>query len=457
MAALKSSEVWVADDDSSIRWVINRSLRKAGFEVSQFEDAESLLDELEQRQPQVVITDINMPGQSGLKLLNKLQRRHKNLPCIVMTAHTDLESALESYEKGAFEYLPKPFDLDEMLRLVNRALGSKPSKSVTQLSNLDMFGEAPAMQQVFRMIGRMSKSQTSVLILGANGTGKSLLAKTIHDKSLRASAPFVVSNIAAVPEQMLEQELFGYEQELGVTQGLLEKANQGTLYLHDIADLSLELQARLLRVITEQCFYRNNGTELVTSNVRLIVGTGQDLVALIAQNKFRGDLYHHLNVIEIPLPTLAERSEDIALLSRKFLQQSAIELGVEAKQFSPTALRFLKQYHWPGNVRQLKNICRLVTVLAPSKLVEIEDLPDEIRTAENQTMLADWESLLAKHIARQLSNGDKQVLNELKDKFEAIALRAALDYTGGHRQQAAKALGWGRNTLTRKLKELNVD
>ena len=457
--------IWVVDDDSSIRWVLTRTLRSGGYQVVDFENAEAVLKALDKNVPDVLMTDIRMPGMSGLELSKIMHQQHAKIPCIIMTAHTDLDSAVASYETGAFEYLPKPFDLDDALRLVSRAVENQSGKEIIsddEVIDAEIIGEAPAMQEVFRAIGRLAKSNINVLICGQSGTGKELIANALHQNSPRLEQPFVAINIAAIPADLLETELFGHEKGSFTGAhaqriGRFEQAQGGTLFLDEIGEMSADLQTRLLRVLSEQRFYRVGGRDLVSVDVRVLAATNQDLEAQVTSGKFREDLYHRLNVIRIELPSLSERLEDVPLLARRFLKNSAQELEVEMKQLSDLALDKLMKYHWPGNVRQLENICRWITVMAPAKSVRIDDLPKEVRESVNQEQVKDWEISLAKLVRYKLDKGEHQVLGGLLKRFEAIMLRVALDHTGGHRQNAAKLLGWGRNTLTRKLKDLSID
>jgi len=457
--------VWIVDDDSSIRWVLARSLRTAGFEVVDFENAEAALRGLRKSQPQVLMTDIRMPGMSGLELAKAVRKRYVDLPCIIMTAHTDLESAVASYDSGAFEYLPKPFDLDDAVRLVKRALEKNYDVAAVEVENvaaLGIIGEAPAMQEVYRAIGRLAKSNINVMICGQSGTGKELVATALHKNSPREHQPYVAINIAAIPAELLESELFGHEKGAFTgaqeqRQGRFEQAHGGTLFLDEIGEMSADLQSRLLRVLSDQRFYRIGGKDLVSVDVRILAATNRDLEKQVANDEFREDLYHRLNVIRIDLPVLQERLEDVPLLAKKFLADSADELKVECKQLSAPALNKMMGYEWPGNVRQLENICRWITVMAPAQLVSVEDLPKEILLADGEPLVQNWEIVLAKLVRQKLSMGQQNVLDELMKRFEAVMLREALDYSGGHRQNAAKMLGWGRNTLTRKLKDLDIE
>ena len=458
-------KVWIVDDDSSIRWVLARALRAEGFEVSDFEDAESALSHLEKESPEVLMTDIRMPGMSGLELAKIMHQKHADIPVIIMTAHTDLDSALASYESGAFEYLPKPFDLDEAVRLAHRAVEPKGGEIIheEELSDeVELIGEAPAMQEVYRAIGRLAKSNINVMVCGQSGTGKELVANALHQHSPRASKPFVAINIAAIPAELLESELFGHEKgsftgAQAQRKGRFEQADGGTLFLDEIGEMSADLQTRLLRVLSDRRFYRVGGRDLVAVDVRVLAATNRDLEKQVEDGHFREDLYHRLNVIRIDLPSLRERAEDIPLLAKRFLRTSADELEVEMKVLSDHALAKMMVYDWPGNVRQLENICRWITVMAPAKSVSVEDLPKELLGASPELIHQDWEAALAKLVRQKLNLGQHDVLDDLLKRFEAVMLKEALDHSNGHRQNAAKLLGWGRNTLTRKLKDLDLD
>jgi len=461
-------KVWIVDDDSSMRWVLARALRTEGFNVTDFEDAEAVLDALQTDVPELLMTDIRMPGKSGLELAEHLHDKHADIPCIVMTAHTDLDSALASYESGAFEYLPKPFDLDEAVRLVHRAVEPRVTQ-VIEVEDLDkgveIIGEAPAMQEVFRAIGRLAKSNINVLICGQSGTGKELVANALHQHSPRSEKPFVAINIAAIPAELLESELFGHEKGAftgaqAQRQGRFEQANGGTLFLDEIGEMNADLQTRLLRVLSDRRFYRVGGRDLLSVDVRVLAATNRDLEEQVAQGRFREDLYHRLNVIRIDMPSLAERVDDIPLLAKRFLHNSAAELQVEMKVLSDEALKKMMTYTWPGNIRELENMCRWITVMAPATMVSVEDLPKELSTTnDNQShqTVQDWESALGTAVQKKLNMGQQDVLEDLLKRFEATLLTVALEYTDGHRQNAAKVLGWGRNTLTRKMKDLNLE
>lgn len=462
-------KVWIIDDDSSIRWVLARALRVAGYEVTDFEDAESALSALnsapEADQPEVLMTDIRMPGMSGLQLAEQLRDKHADIPVIIMTAHTDLDSALASYESGAFEYLPKPFDLDEAVRLVSRAVEPKGGQIAPEedlRGEVGIIGEAPAMQEVFRAIGRLAKSNINVMICGQSGTGKELVANALHHYSPRAQKPFIAINIAAIPGELLESELFGHEKGAftgaqAQRKGRFEQADGGTLFLDEIGEMSAELQTRLLRVLSDRRFYRVGGRDLLSVDVRVLAATNRELEKQVEQGLFREDLYHRLNVIRIDVPSLRDRVEDIPLLANRFLRNCAEELQVEMKALSDNALQRMMAYEWPGNVRQLENICRWITVMAPANTVSIDDLPKELSLVTPESVVSNWEAALSSEARQQLRFGQQNILEGLLKRFEAVMLKEALDYTEGHRQNAAKVLGWGRNTLTRKLKDLELD
>ncbi len=457
--------VWVIDDDRSIRWVLEKALTQADMAVKTFDSANEIADLLERSRPDVVISDIRMPGISGLELLKTIHTKAPEIPVIIITAHTDLESAVASYRGGAFEYLPKPFDVDEAVRLTRRAIEHRRRQKVETPVNEqtpEIIGSAASMQEVFRAIGRLSGSHLSVLINGESGTGKELVARALHNHSPRADKSFIAINIAAIPSELLESELFGHEKGAftGAThqrKGRFEQANEGTLFLDEIGDMPPALQTRLLRVLQDGKFYRVGGHEQVETNVRIIAATNQDLESRVKDGKFREDLFHRLNVIRIHLPPLRERREDIPALAGYFMKKSAAELGVETKQLAPQAEEYLSRLPWPGNVRQLENTCRWLTVMAPGQTVRIEDLPPELLAADNANARgADWEDQLKNTVERRLARGEDEIFKGISDSFERILIEAALKHAGGRKQDAAKKLGWGRNTLTRKLKDLDL-
>jgi two-component system nitrogen regulation response regulator GlnG len=436
-----------------------------------FENPQDLLLQLQSGQaPEVIISDIKMPQMDGMTLLNEVHATHPMMPVIIMTAHSDLDSAVNAYQKGAFEYLPKPFDIDEAVTLTQRALAHAREQSKTQQAPQDdpeteIIGEAPAMQEVFRAIGRLSRSSISVLINGQSGTGKELVAHALHRHSPRSSKPFIALNMAAIPADLVESELFGHEKGAftgaqNARQGRFEQADGGTLFLDEIGDMPLDVQTRLLRVLADGQFYRVGGHQSVAVDVRIIAATHQNLEKRVADGKFREDLFHRLNVIRVHLPSLSERREDIHLLARHFLRRAAKELDVEAKSLSKDAEKLMAQLPWPGNVRQLENVCRWLTVMASGQEVLPSDLPPEIHSDNSIEKPAaeagDWPDLLARWTDKQLRDGRYNILNDAMLTFEKIMLERALQHTHGHKQDAAKRLGWGRNTLTRKLKELGI-
>lgn len=460
-------DIWVIDDDQSIRWVLERALKKANLDVTLFASATNAMQALASDTPQVIITDIRMPGMDGLEFLEKVQSQHPELPVIVMTAHSDLDNAVHAYKGGAFEYLPKPFDVDEAVELTKRAC--QPSSELEATSTIqadsvpEIIGESQAMQNVFRAIGRLSRSSITVLINGETGTGKELVAHALHKHSQRNNKPFIALNMAAIPKDLLESELFGHEKGAftgaqAQRRGRFEQANGGTLFLDEIGDMPADLQTRLLRVLSDGEFYRVGGHEAVKADVRIIAATHQDLNSLVNQGKFREDLMHRLNVIRIHVPALRERREDIPILLNYFLSRVARELDVEAKQLEPQVVKFLSDLDWAGNVRQLENICRWLTVMASGKTVQLEDLPHELReTEESNSAGTNWQSLLANWAEHKLTDGDADLLQDALPQFESTLIEVAMRKTGGKRQRAAKLLGWGRNTLTRKIQELDID
>ena len=459
--------VWIIDDDRSIRWVLEKALEREKIVFKSFSSADEALAELKHDTPQIVISDIRMPGTSGLDLLQNLRERFPNLPVIIMTAYSDLESAVSSFQGGAFEYLPKPFDIDHALDLVLRALEQSQRKNLPAEEYTlapDILGQAPAMQEVFRAIGRLAHSQATVLITGESGTGKELVAHALHRHSPRSAQPFIAINTAAIPKDLLESELFGHERgaftgAATTRRGRFEQAEGGTLFLDEIGDMPPELQTRLLRVLSDGNYYRVGGQQPIKANVRIIAATHQNLEDRVKSNLFREDLFHRLNVIRLRLPPLRERREDIPLLAKYFLQKSARELNVEAKSISESALNYLSAQDIPGNVRQLENLCHWLTVMTPTQQVEIADLPQEWReTATTVTSSnRDWRHALKQQVTLALQRGDQNILDNLSQQFERTLISQALQHTGGRRIEAATLLGMGRNTLTRKIQELGLD
>lgn len=466
--------VWVIDDDKSIRWVLDKALQKAGYEVRSYPNAGGLLQEIgHSNPPDVIVTDIRMPGMDGIELLRRLQEQNPKLPVIVMTAHSDLESAVSAFHGGAFEYLPKPFDIDEAVSLVDRACAHSQRQSMEQENQRitaektpEIIGEAPAMQEVFRAIGRLARSNITVLINGESGTGKELVAQALHRHSPRAGKPYIALNMAAIPRDLLESELFGHERGAftgaqGRRVGRFEQADGGTLFLDEIGDMPAELQTRLLRVLAEGEFYPVGAHAPVKVDVRIIAATHQNLEELVTQGRFREDLFHRLNVIRIHIPALRERRQDIPLLLKHFLKEAGHELQVEPKSLRPEVLEFLSKLDWPGNVRQMENICRWLTVMTTGQEVHVDDLPPELlhpKTpgASGEAGGGDWSAQLRAWAEMRLRTGQVNIAKDAIDSAESILIETALEYTQGRRQDAAKLLGYGRNTLTRKIKELNL-
>ena len=461
--------VWIIDDDKSIRWVLEKALTRAGISYASFTNADDALNALYDTLPKVILSDIRMPGTDGLKFLATVKAEHPTLPVIVMTAHSDLDSAVAAFQGGAFEYLPKPFDVDQAVQLVERALGEAERDNAgpdAMDATPVMLGQAPAMQDVFRAIGRLSQSSVTVLITGESGSGKELVAHALHRHSTRGAKAFIAINTAAIPRDLLESELFGHERGsfTGATtqrRGRFEEAEGGTLFLDEIGDMPTELQTRLLRVLSDGFFYRVGGHQPIKANVRVIAATHQNLEDRVKQGLFREDLFHRLNVIRLRLPPLRERQEDVPLLARHFLFKSAQQLGVEPKRLSDGAMDVLKTYPFPGNVRQLENICHWLTVMAPGQTIEPGDLPPEMKetplSAPVGVVGGDWVSAL-EHLAEQrLKRGEVGIIDSLTHQFEAALIKTALAHTGGRRVEAAHLLGLGRNTLTRKIQELGID
>ena len=464
---IEMKPVWIIDDDRSIRWVLEKSLAREDIEFKSFATADDALRALSHDVPQVVVSDIRMPGSTGLDFLQTLHQRHPLIPVIIMTAYSDLESAVSAFQGGAYEYLPKPFDVNHAIELIRRALEQSLRKSAeTEQVELDadILGQAPAMQEVFRAIGRLSQSHATVLINGESGTGKELVAHALHRHSPRAGKPFIAINTAAIPKDLLESELFGDERGAftgadATRRGRFEQAEGGTLFLDEIGDMPADLQTRLLRVLSDGNYYRVGGHQPIKANVRIITATHQNLDERVKQGLFREDLFHRLNVIRLRLPPLRERREDIPLLAKYFLQKSATELSVEQKQFSDATLQHLKAQDFPGNVRQLENLCHWLTVMTPSQMVEIADLPPEWRegSAAGASTGGDWSAALAQQAAISLQRGDERIMDTLTAQFERTLIMQALQHTNGRRIEAATLLGIGRNTLTRKIQELGLD
>jgi len=461
----KTSCVWIIDDDRSIRWVLEKALLREDIACMTFSSATDALRELERSTPTAVLSDIRMPGVSGLELLQALKERLPKVPVIIMTAYSDLDSAVAAFQGGAFEYLPKPFDVDQALELVRRALAENASRDVPASSDApvpEILGQAPAMQEVFRAIGRLSQSHATVLITGESGSGKELVARALHRHSPRAAGPFIALNTAAIPRDLLESELFGHERgaftgAAAQRRGRFEQADGGTLFLDEIGDMPAELQTRLLRVLADGQFYRVGGHTPIKVNVRVIAATHQDLEVRVREGLFREDLFHRLNVIRLRLPALRERREDIPLLVRHFMQKSARELGMEAKGVSDAAMKTLVSLPWSGNVRQLENVSHYLTVMAPGQVVEVGDLPADLMQGTVEQPGGDWLQGLAAEASARLARGEAAILDDLTQAYEKTLIEVALRHTGGRRIEAAHLLGWGRNTLTRKIHELGMD
>ena len=459
------------DDDRSIRWVLEKALQKADIPCKTFSEAESVLQAIKKEQPALILSDIHMPGKSGLEMLAEIKKSYPKLPIIIMTAYSDLDSAVASFQGGAFEYLPKPFDIDKAIELVRRATEESEEEEQTPAEETasEIIGKAPAMQEVFRAIGRLSQSKATVLLTGESGAGKEVVARALHKHSPRSNAPFVAINMAA-----METELFGHEKGAftgasAIRHGRFEQAEGGTLFLDEIGDMPAELQTRLLRVLSDGYYYRVGGHQSLKANVRIIAATHQNLEAMVRENRFREDLYHRLNVIRLRLPPLRERPEDIPLLVNHFLQKSAENLGVEPKLMSEEAMEFLKRFPFPGNVRQLENLCNWLVVMAPSQHIRVTDLPEEVRNGEAEKVHKNgevsgstpaggsWEELLKGEVKEMLKNQSPDLMKQLADTFESIVIGTALEYTHGRRVDAATRLGIGRNTITRKIAELKLE
>ncbi len=485
--------VWIIDDDASIRWVLEKALKKAEIPVRSFADADSALRALGRDLPAAILSDLRMPGLDGLAFLKEIQERYPGLPVIIMTAHSDLDNAVAAFQGGAFEYLPKPFDLEDAVSLVRRALdtrkndGEDTTEALSDVRDAEMIGEAPAMQEVYRAIGRLSRSSINVLILGESGSGKELVARALHRHSPRSQEPFVAINTAAIPADLLESELFGHEKgaftgAVQARKGRFEQAAGGTLFLDEIGDMPAALQTRLLRVLSDGTFYRVGGHAPLRTDVRILAATHQNLSIKVRNGSFREDLYHRLNVISVNLPPLRERRSDIPRLARYFLRRTAEALGVEPKILSAEAEACMVQWNWPGNVRQMENACRWITVMAPSQRVEPADLPPEIVQEElvlpatdgggrnslpngvksgppdsQADQEGDWKNFLMKEAKRRLAAGETGVLDTLLPEFESILILAALDASQGQKQVAAEKLGWGRNTISRKMREMGSE
>ncbi|MBV1910253.1 MAG: nitrogen regulation protein NR(I) [Kangiellaceae bacterium] len=460
----QNKSVLLVDDDDSIRWVLNEALEDMGLQVTQTNTADEAINFLQANHYDLLVSDVRMPGRSGIELLHFCQQNYPDLPVIIMTAHSDLDSAVTAYTKGAFDYLPKPFDLDEVSDIVERALlARRNEETITKKpaqNKFSIIGEAPSMQNLYRAIGRLSNSHVSVLIKGESGTGKELVANALHQHSPRKNKPFIALNMAAIPKDLIESELFGHEKgsftgAANRTLGRFEQANEGTLFLDEIGDMPLETQTRLLRVLSEGTFYRIGSIHPISVDVRIVAATHQNLLKKVEQGEFREDLYHRLNVIPLELPPLRDRADDIPLLADFFLTKIAHELSEPTIQISEPAFDRMKQFDWPGNVRQLENTCRWLSVMANSQFITPADLPTELSQATPKLNHQQWQKSLANHIKNRFVDGDNTVLSEIQNDIEKVLIKTALELSAGKKAEAATYLGWGRNTLTRKQKELD--
>ena len=460
------SQVWVLDDDKSIRWVFEKALAKANISFECFSNTNEAINKFNQEKPQAIISDIRMPGESGIEFLTKVKNKFPEIPIIIMTAYSDLDTAVTAFQKGAFEYIAKPFDINKVVNIIEQALESisKKNDGDAILDDLpEIIGQAKSMQDVFRAIGRLSQSNAMVLLNGESGSGKELVAKAIHKNSHRKSNTFIAINTAAIPNDLLEAELFGFEKGAftganSQRKGKFEQANQGTLFLDEIGDMPIDLQTRLLRVLSEGQFYRVGGQDLITVDVRVIAATHQDLEVLVKSGGFREDLFHRLNVIRIKVPPLRERVEDIPLLSQYFLNKSAKQLNVKLKSLSPEVIEYFKNLFWQGNVRQLENICHWLTVMAPGNIINVSDLPAELNSEPVSAgeSSSNWQENLGREVSKILLTGEVNIFKDYTNLFEKELIIKALRYTKGRKVEAAKLLGIGRNTITRKIKELEI-
>jgi two-component system nitrogen regulation response regulator GlnG len=460
------SQVWVLDDDKSIRWVFEKALAKANITFECFSNTNEAINKFNHEKPQAIISDIRMPGESGIDFLTKVKNKFPEIPIIIMTAYSDLDTAVTAFQKGAFEYIAKPFDISKVVNIIQQALEANNNKNLKgeELGDLpEIIGQAKSMQDVFRAIGRLSQSNAMVLLNGESGSGKELVAKAIHKNSHRKESPFIAINTAAIPNDLLEAELFGFEKGAftganAQRKGKFEQADQGTLFLDEIGDMPIDLQTRLLRVLSEGQFYRVGGQDLINVDVRVIAATHQDLETLVKSGQFREDLFHRLNVIRIKVPPLRERVEDIPLLSQYFLNKSANQLNVKLKSLSPEVIEYFKNLYWQGNVRQLENICHWLTVMAPGNVINVSDLPAELNSepVSSGSTSSNWQENLGREVSKILLTGEVNIFKDYTNIFEKELIIQALRYTNGRKVEAAKLLGIGRNTITRKIKELNI-
>ncbi|MDA7828607.1 nitrogen regulation protein NR(I) [Gammaproteobacteria bacterium] len=457
-------KVWLADDDEAIRIVLEESLRDAGFDIRTFETATDLIENLANEKPDLILTDVQMPGMHGYDLLKHINNNFSDLPVIIMTAFADMQAAIDSYGSGAFEYIPKPFDLNETIQIIRRALEKKPStKGLKSAPKTDIIGKAQSMQIVFRAIGKLSNTNATVLVQGESGTGKELIAKSLHKNSPRHDMPFIALNMADIPKELVESELFGHEKgaftgAVDRRLGRFEQANGGTLFLDEIGDMPLDSQTRLLRVLSNKEFYRVGGDKPIKVDVRIIAATHQNLHNLVSQTKFREDLFYRLNVIKVDVPPLRERMDDIEILAKYFLKQNSDSLGEELRVLSKESIEVLRKYKWPGNVRQLENTCYWLTLMSPTQNVQPVDLPNEIIQAEpyENTITSSWEDGFSLWLKNLIENNESGLLDTINPKIEKMLIKLVLEKTNGKKNDAANILGLGRNTLAKKIKELGI-
>mgnify|MGYP001330386501 FL=1 len=456
-------KIWIADDDEAIRVVLEESLSSNGFNTTSFSSADELVKSLKDTQPDLIITDVQMPGMLGYDLLKHINNNYEDLPVIIMTAFADMQAAVESFGGGAFEYMPKPFDLEDAIKIIERALEEKPkTKGLKKESKLDIIGESQAMQNVFRSIGKLSSTIATVLIQGESGTGKELIAKSLHKNSPRHDMPFIALNMADIPKELVESELFGHEKgsftgAVDKRIGRFEQANGGTLFLDEIGDMPLDSQTRLLRVLSNKEFYRVGGDKPIKVDVRIIAATHQNLNNLVSQKNFREDLFYRLNVIKIEVPALRERKEDIADLSKFFLKNYSDSLDEDLRVISDEAMTSLNKYDWPGNVRQLENVCYWLTLMSPSQSVKVQDLPSEVKEFElTDIPSSSWEDGMQNWLKNVSMNIDSGLSEIAITKIEKMLIRTALEKSNGKKNDAAQILGWGRNTLSKKMKEHGI-
>ena len=457
-----SKKIWILDDDKSIRWVLQKALEKNNYLVTSFSNSNEAINHFNHDMPDLIISDIKMPGESGLQFLEKVKSKFASIPIIIMTAFSDLDSAVDSYAFGAYEYLPKPFDIDDAIKIISSAFKTSGDDEYDFNKNNQIIGNSPVMQNLFRQIGKLSKSDASILITGESGTGKELVAKAIHENSNRKGKPFIALNSAAIPKDLLESELFGYEKgaftgAFNSKKGYFEEANEGTLFLDEIADMPSDLQAKLLRVLNDGMFQKLGSSTSVKSNVRIIVATHQDLIQKIEEQKFREDLFHRLNVISIKLPPLRERGDDILILSKYFLSQSAKDLSIPSKYLNEETQNYFKKLNWTGNIRQLRNICHWLTVMSPGREVGVSDLPAEIiKENIHSNQLGQWDEILKHQIKTDIDNNNINIYEKYLNKIEKLLIETSLESCKWKKIQAATKLGIGRNTISRKIQDLNI-